>query len=563
MKCFKKFLDVRFFLSEIAAVLFLGSSVICLGFWTGGVLESEFWSHPDEPAHLVTSIMVADYCKSSLGENPIEFAKAFYSHYPKVGFGHWPPMFHVLLGAWVAASDTSRPAILSFMAFITLLTPLLLYVYSRKLMPMVFSLAVSLTYIALPKVQIFTGAIMTESMVTLFSFIAVLAWKDYSRDYCRASSSMLFGVFASAAILTKGSGFALALLPLLLLLTTQNWFAITKLSFWLPPLIVTTVCGPYYWFTLSMQRNGMQHERFSIEFLRESIPFYSFEFLFLAPPVVFVLALAGLLLPRILPSGIVLKNISPKNDAKVFGLHVLSVYFFQIIVPCGTEWRHLLPMVPSLLALTAIGLSEVLNQSKHWNGTLRKFALALFVISPVLSFGNSSNTGKPLHGFREVVERIKQEKREYREYIALISAGSIAEGGFVAEFLLADVERRNISLRGSKLFVSERWDGRATRNIINSESEMKSYIDESPIDFILVDPNVPKSEIRDYHRLLTGVLEKSKDWVRLASYDILSQGICFKEQVQLFKRLSPPGSRSLELQMGEMTGQNISLRKDE
>jgi hypothetical protein len=65
----------------------------------------------------------------------------------------------------------------------------------------------------------------------------------------------------------------------------------------------------------------------------------------------------------------VLKEISPKNDAKVFGLHVLSVHFFQVIVPCGTEWRHLLPMVPSLLALSAIGLSEALNQSKHWNGT--------------------------------------------------------------------------------------------------------------------------------------------------------------------------------------------------
>ncbi|SRR6056297_1101626 len=56
--------------------------------------------HPDEPAHFVTGVMVTEYLRGAEFTAPVEFAEAFYLRYPKVAFGHWPPLFYFVQAAW-------------------------------------------------------------------------------------------------------------------------------------------------------------------------------------------------------------------------------------------------------------------------------------------------------------------------------------------------------------------------------------------------------------------------------------------------------------------------------
>ena len=53
-----------------------------------------------KPRTFVTGVCLLDYCKNAFGTNPVAFAESYYAHYPKVAFGHWPPVFYVLEALW-------------------------------------------------------------------------------------------------------------------------------------------------------------------------------------------------------------------------------------------------------------------------------------------------------------------------------------------------------------------------------------------------------------------------------------------------------------------------------
>ncbi len=194
---------VRKSLALLAAAAFLQCSIYGF-FLAGDVLHSEFWSYADEPAHIVSSIMIADYLKQPLGTHPMQFAEAFYRQYPKVAVGHWPPMYHALLGSWLWLFGISPQVLLAFAATISMLTALLLFCAARRWLHWGAALLVALLYVSIPKVQVYSASIMTENLIALFSFCAVLSYASYCRNNFSTRYAVLFGVFASAAILYKG-----------------------------------------------------------------------------------------------------------------------------------------------------------------------------------------------------------------------------------------------------------------------------------------------------------------------------------------------------------------------
>ena len=68
--------------------------------WSNGAFYSEFAGDADEPSHYVTGLMVRDYLAQLAPAPPMEYAEAYYIHYPRVAMGHWPPMFYAVEGVW-------------------------------------------------------------------------------------------------------------------------------------------------------------------------------------------------------------------------------------------------------------------------------------------------------------------------------------------------------------------------------------------------------------------------------------------------------------------------------
>jgi hypothetical protein len=95
--------------------------------WFAGAYGADFAGDPDEPAHYVTGLMVRDYIAAGMPGPPLRYAQAYYSHYPKVGLGHWPPVFYAVEAAWMLAFSGSRASVLVLLATISAFAALLLY----------------------------------------------------------------------------------------------------------------------------------------------------------------------------------------------------------------------------------------------------------------------------------------------------------------------------------------------------------------------------------------------------------------------------------------------------
>src|SRR5262245_31282128 len=92
-----------------------------------GAYRSEFGSHSDEPAHVVTGLMVRDYLASPDWYSPLAFAKDYYAHYPKVALGHWPPAFYVLEAIWMLLFGATRASLLVLIACLSAMLDYLIY----------------------------------------------------------------------------------------------------------------------------------------------------------------------------------------------------------------------------------------------------------------------------------------------------------------------------------------------------------------------------------------------------------------------------------------------------
>src|SRR5204863_238232 len=142
-------------------LLFAGFFALAITFQVfAGVYGAELSGYPDEPAHLITGLMVRDYIALGFPDVPMHFAEDYYLHYPKVAFGHWPPLFYILEGLWTLIFPATRASILLLMAVYTGLTATCLARWTSARFSAVAGIAVAALFTSLPVVQEQTQQIM-------------------------------------------------------------------------------------------------------------------------------------------------------------------------------------------------------------------------------------------------------------------------------------------------------------------------------------------------------------------------------------------------------------------
>jgi hypothetical protein len=238
------------FIAYFAAVVLLQ--------WRGNAFHSELGNTADEPAHYVTGLMVRDYIGQSLmGKSvgsPIAFARNYYVHYPKVALGHWPPAFYLLQAVWTLLFTPSVISVMLLMAAITAALATAVYHALGSATSRGVAIGAGLLFISIPTTEQFSQLVMAEILVALLVFLAVLAYGRYLETEGWQPAAW-FGLWFSLALLTKGTGIQLALVPPLALLFTGRWYLLRRFSFWLPVIIVCVLAAPWYlWIP------GAQHE---------------------------------------------------------------------------------------------------------------------------------------------------------------------------------------------------------------------------------------------------------------------------------------------------------------
>src|SRR5258708_39970247 len=88
--------------------------------------------------------------------------------------------------------------------------------------------------------------VMAEMLSTVFMFGATLCFGRFL-DRGRSADILWFGLLSGLAIMTKGTGVALALMAVIALILSRRWRLLLRPSLWAGAFITGVIAGPWTW----------------------------------------------------------------------------------------------------------------------------------------------------------------------------------------------------------------------------------------------------------------------------------------------------------------------------
>ncbi len=453
-----------------------------------GAFTADLAGDPDEPAHTVTTLMMRDYfvCGITAGEHPLHFAKRYYDHYPKVAIGHYPPLFYVIAGAWMLPFPTKTALMLFISLLCAVIGALTTAAGLRCGLGKAASLITGLWFVLLPFVQKQTMLVMSDLMLAVWCLLAAGAFASFIRAPS-AGRSLLFGVLAACAILTKASAVALALVPPLSIVMLGRWRLLINWRLWLAPLPVLATALPWTLITMKITEEGMQQTSIA-EYIPAAIQFYAGAFLHTFGPVVLVAASISI---GIGAWRMFVKKEQANVDVVVAAALAISVTFLYLVSPTGFSARYLLPLTPLMLVAAAV----LLMRLRHlWSlGTGVVLSLALLGVTPP----------KTVSGFSTLATDLVQRTPSGAK--VLISSDARGEGGLIAELALRDTHRCDSAwtmVRASKFMAESGWTGGGYRALFKTDAEFLAALRREGITMVVEDKGVDSHYETEHNRQL-------------------------------------------------------------
>ena len=494
----------------------------------GGAWQSEFGGHPDEAGHYVTGLFVRDsvvmaarYAAGGFHGSPIqvgkEFADTYYAHYPKVGLGVWPPFFYLVQAAWTLPFSPSRSSILLLMCALAAVVAVQLFRVLREefgIWPAALGAAL---WLSLPLVRSSYGMVMAETLSALLMFGAVLAFGDFL-DREKRGDALRFGLLAALAIVTKGTGLALALAAPLALLFTRRFHLLKRPALWSAVLLIAVLAGPWTWATRNLGKGGWEEPSPSWHFTSTALPYYAQKFGFSLSVFVLLFLLAGVF--EKFRGGS--QNQGRWAAAAAF---IVSVVVFQSIAPVGLEARHLIPALPAALMFVVAGFVTLVRRSPRASVALGVFVFAS-AVWPI--------SQKGFAGFAPLAEAMLGEAAPAD--VTLVSSDARGEGMFISEVAMHEQRPGHTILRASKALASSTWSGGGYAPLFKDDDEVFAYLTSGKLQYLAIDDAVPEDKRRAHQDQLKRVIEQHTDsfWL-VASAEMIRDGEPQLAPVRLYK----------------------------
>jgi len=446
-----------------------------------GAYGSEFGAHPDESAHYVTGVMVREYVAAFAPGSPLQFAQAYYDHYPKVAIGHWPPAFYVLQAAWTLPFSPARASVLLLMAALTAALATTLFLALREEVGGLLAAATAALLVGLPLVQKSSGMIMGEIQLALFCFWAVLAFGRFL-DHGRALDAVLCGVAAAAAILTKGNAFALAGAMPVALALTRRWARLARRALWASAALAAALCAPWYVVTARMTAENFAAGRPTADYALAAARLYTPE-----------LALAGGLgLSLLAAVGFGATVLSPWMRRPVPGKWaaaaalVLATWAFHCVVPSSREPRHMAMAMPGLMMFVAAGMGVAARWASRRGPHPGRWRVAVVVAAVLVFLGDGfAVPAKSWSGFSAPAALLLGSPSGAPS-MTLIVSDVRGEGMFISEMARREPRPRRRVLRGSKVLAQSGWNGEGYRLLHRNPPEVLAFLD-SGVEVVVLD----------------------------------------------------------------------------
>ncbi|HEY0149132.1 MAG TPA: glycosyltransferase family 39 protein [Allosphingosinicella sp.] len=421
-----------------------------LSWWVSGAWTSGF-SGADEPAHFLNSWFVSAYLRDALGENPLAYATEFYLHYPKISIGHWPPAFYGLAAPvfWFAPATPQTAMVINL--FVSALPALGVAALLLRLHGKAAALGGAAVWAVTPLALEGQAFFMLDQALAACAVAAALAWAAFAerQTWLRI---LLFAGLAALAILIKGNGWLIVLIPPLHLLLTARWSLLRSVKLWVGAAAGLAAVGPWYLATAGISADGFNYE--------PGLPFAAKSLAYNLDALADNVGVTGLLLAAV--GGVAAWRRRKEEDARwnlvaaCLAL-LLATLALQAIVPVDLDPRYMAPALPSVIVLAVAGAAALVRAagfSRIWSA-----APLLLLLLP----------GVAHLSMREPKADLRMEDAASLAHRAgpgaawLIDGGSGAEGGFIAALAVRDPQLRGYTVRASKLLAASDFMGNRYR----------------------------------------------------------------------------------------------------
>jgi hypothetical protein len=524
----------------------LGTALTCLLFalllqWANGAWHADLAADPDEAAHAVTSLMVRDYLADALPKNPLHYAQDYYEHFPKVALGHYPPGYYLVSSLVLLPFPQVNALIVLQAVFCGVLGWQIFQLGHRLTGPFGAWLA-AMVFVALPMVQKVASCVMSDLLLAIWCLAAVQAWLAYMRRP-GVWMALQFGFMAAAAILTKGAGLSLALVPPVSLLLAWEFGLLKKGSFWLAPLPVLVLAAPWMLYSVRFTQEGMSSTS-GVAYVMKALPFYAKGIVQVFGPLIAVLVAVGLL--RVLISLLGKRPAQP--DVAVLWALIAGTLAVALVVPAGLSTRYLVP-AGGAFVLLALGevcywiaflqrkKSDVSTESgRGWGSAVSAVVVAGVTIATV-----GWSAPKIASGFNEAVTQLELDAGDTssKRGAWMVSSDARGEGAVIAAAAFGLPSRKDwplTVLRASKELSSSDWMGRGYETQFKSAEELVKRLDHLKVDCVIADESVPSTHAQAHHSKVVEALSNTPEWT-LGKTVTVDRGIEQKGQIKLFRRI--------------------------
>ncbi|QTN31982.1 glycosyltransferase family 39 protein [Akkermansiaceae bacterium] len=467
-----------------------------------GAYESDFGGHADEAAHVVTGLMVRDYLAGPVweGVHPMRYAEDYYDRFPKVALGHYPPGFYVVEGLWLLPSRT-RTAVLLLPALLTAATAWIVFAAGRGMMSLPAAVAAAAVFPLVHLVQTYTAIVMSDMLLVLLCLLSALAFSRFLATGT-ARWSLAFGLLAAAAILTKGSGLLLALVPPLAILLTARWRVLLAPKLWLAPLPVLLLAVPWLALTAHITEEGMSSVPLG-SYLIQAFPFYLKNALALLGVALCVLTAvsAACAVWRVRRG-----NSLAETEAVLWALAAAVVVFYSA-VPSGLDGRYLLPVIPAVLLLAFAAVDRISTAVCARHTAIPSAALVVAIAVAVI-WEASAPAVKVFQGQTQAVSGLLTASDG--PVSLLVCSDPHGEGAVVAAAALLAPDRIVVR-RGTKLLSTSDWLGRGYAANFSTDEEMWELLETAAITHVIVDEGVPESAVWPHQAAVSKAIQGRRD----------------------------------------------------
>jgi 4-amino-4-deoxy-L-arabinose transferase-like glycosyltransferase len=410
------------------------------------------FSGADEPAHFLNGYFIANYASHHLGSNPMGAATDFYIHYPKISIGHWPPAYYGFLGILFLILPPTMPVAFAINVIVAALPAIGVAAALSMLADRRVALAGAVIYALAPLALEGQAMFMVDQPLAACLVGATAVWIAYMRSG-GWGKAIAFALLAALAVLIKGNGWLVGLIPVFHIALTGQWRQLLSPKLYVAAALAAVIVVPWYVLTAKIAADGFNYHA-GVDYALKALGANLLTVVQNLTPAGALLALYGAV------AEFRERRQSPQRWLIVSGIVslVLATLLLQSLIPVDIVDRYMAPALPAVVVLALLGLQRLLARLAATAPRLQA-AAALVLLVAMAAPGVLhlvERTPKADTGITLVTQQLAGQGQPS---VTVIAGDTSSEGAFIAGMAVHDAKLQSYVVRASKLLADSNFMG--------------------------------------------------------------------------------------------------------